>query len=326
MIRSLFNPVIFLECRQCSGGKYCAYPNATTETGPCDAGYYCRLGSNQPKPESGHTGDAGPCPAGRYCPQNTTNPLLCPKGRFSNSTHLKTGTDCDLCTPGHYCGVDGLANVSGQCDPGFYCLHGSQVPNPSTVTVSGGPCPIGHYCLQGTAYPLGCKAGTYNNQTGQSSCQQCCTGYYCPENSTSCSNECPTGHYCPLGTKHLYEYPCPAGTYNSFTKKMQLADCAYCDAGKYCPTSGLTSSFADCAAGWYCRRGASSARPVDVGNLTCSGNATQNASTCFCPNSTTGGQCAPGSFCPKGSNEPSACSPGKCNGFIVMFVLLTQEI
>ena len=306
----------FLDCTQCSGGKYCAYPNATSESGPCDAGYFCRSGSNQPKPESGHTGDAGPCPAGKYCPQSTTNPLPCSKGRFSNNTHLKTASECDLCTPGHYCGEDGLANVSGQCDPGFYCLYGSSIPNPPVANSSGGPCPVGHYCLKGTSYPVGCKAGTYNNQTGQSQCQQCCSGYYCPENSTSCVNECPTGHYCPVGTRHLYEYPCPAGTYNAFAKKTDVSDCTYCDAGRYCPTAGLSASFADCAAGWYCRRGASSSRPIDIGNMTCAGNATQNASTCFCPNSTTGGQCAPGTFCPKGSSGPTQCSPGMYEHFL----------
>ena len=290
---------------------YCAYPNATTETGPCDPGYYCRSGSNQPKPESGHTGDAAPCPVGKYCPLNTTEPLLCQKGRYSNKTHLKLPTDCDLCTPGSYCGVDGLSDVSGKCDPGFYCLYGSEVANPSTVTPAGGPCPIGHYCLTGTSYPLGCKAGTYNNQTGQSACQSCCSGYYCPANSTSCLLECPSGRYCPTGTKHSNEYPCPAGTYNSYPRKMSVDDCTACDAGKYCPTTGLSASLAVCANGWYCRRGASSARPIDIGNLTCSGNTTLNASSCFCPNSTTGGQCPPGTFCPAGVSTPTPCTGGK---------------
>ncbi len=313
-----------IECQQCSGGMYCAYPNATRVTGPCEPGYYCRSGSNQAKPESGQTGDAGPCPVGRYCPLKTTEPLLCPKGRFSNKTHLKLATDCDLCLPGFYCGSDGLSNVTAPCNAGFYCLHGSKVANPSNVTSSGGPCPIGHYCLNGTAYPLGCKAGTYNNQTGQSACQSCCSGFYCPENSTSCALQCLPGRYCPTGTRYPDEYMCPSGTYNSFYKKMTVDDCTPCDAGKYCPTTGLTKPYADCASGWYCRRGAWSARPISIGNLTCSGNSTLNASTCFCPNSTTGGQCPPGTYCPGGSYEPEMCTAGKVG--VLIYVTSTVEV
>ena len=290
---------------------YCGYPNATKETGPCASGYYCRQGSNTDKPESSFTGDAGPCPPGRYCPQNTTEPLLCPQGTYSNRTHLQKAGDCNLCRPSYFCGSEGRTNVSGECHQGFYCLFGSKVPNPNTVTASGGPCPVGHYCPTATSYPLGCKEGTYNNQTGQSQCQPCCSGFYCPANSTSCIHSCPTGHYCPSSTRYPTQFACPRGTYNKYTGKQKVDDCNPCDAGKYCPTPGKDAPEGDCSAGWYCRRGAWSPKPTDFGSLTCGGNVTYNSSTCYCPNATSGDQCQPGEFCPAGSSQPTPCTAGR---------------
>lgn len=201
---------------------YCGYPNATTETGPCSAGYYCREGADTPTPEIGATGDAGPCPMGRYCPKQTGEPKPCPIGTYSNMTHLNDSKYCELCGYGHYCGQAGRADYSGNCAAGFYCLRGSKVPNPPNVTASGGPCPVGHYCPEGTSFPLGCNEGTYNDKTGQSMCTPCCSGYHCPSNSTSCILECPKGFYCPNGTKTAKQYPCPKGTYNNYTGMQSI--------------------------------------------------------------------------------------------------------
>ena len=293
--------LLFVACQQCTGGMYCPYYNATSPAGPCAPGYYCSYGSDNDKPEKTHKGDAGPCTPGHYCPTNTTTPLLCPRGRYGNLSHLTKAADCTLCEPGFYCGSDGLLNVSGLCDEGFFCLYGSDVKNPSITTLSGGPCPIGHFCPIGTSYPQPCQKGTYTNRTGQSKCEDCCSGYYCIENSTSCILECPEGYYCPKGTGEPFQYPCPAGTYNNSTRKSSINDCVSCDAGKYCPKSGLVNSFDDCEAGWYCRRGALSAKPSDLGNIT---------GSCFCSNQSTGGKCRPGEFCIKGSSEPAPCPPG----------------
>lgn len=135
---------------------------------------------------------------------------------------LKNENECQNCTEGHYCGELGRRNVSGLCDPGFYCLRGSKIPNPPNVTESGGPCPVGHYCPQGTSYPLGCEAGTYNDRTGQFKCLQCCAGFYCPSNSTSCLLECPKGYYCPSGTQAQFDNPCPKGYFNNATGQQNI--------------------------------------------------------------------------------------------------------
>lgn len=210
-------------CRPCDSGKFCAHENATTVSGVCRAGYFCRHSAESATPSA--SAHSGPCPEGHYCPAGTGEPEKCPRGTFSNVQLLENANECQRCTEGHYCGELGLRNVSGPCDPGFFCLKGSNIPNPSNVTATGGPCPIGHFCPAGTSYPLGCRPGTYNDRTGQSNCTACCAGYYCPSNSTSCVLECPEGHYCPIGTEAAFDNPCPKGYYNNKTRRQSLRYC-----------------------------------------------------------------------------------------------------
>lgn len=85
--------------------------------------------------------------------------------------------------------------------------------------------------------------------------------------------------------------------------KQKKDDCIPCDPGHYCGTSGLSAATGECDAGWYCVRGAWSAKPADLANYT--------SISCVCPVNSTGGQCQPGFYCPKGSVEPLACLPGE---------------
>ena len=294
---------------------YCSKFNLTEPDGHCAAGFYCQSGSDTPTPQlSNHTGIGGPCPHGSYCPYNTSHPKPCPPGRYGNGTHKKKAEDCRLCEPGYYCDKEGLTDVGGECAKGFFCLNGSQYEKPPQQTDTGGPCTLGHYCENGTSLPLECDAGTYNNQTGQSACKPCCEGFYCDKGSITCTEECPVGHYCPQGTASLTQYPCPPGTFNNVSGRSDPSDCRPCLAGQYCPRSGASRPHGDCDAGWWCRGGASSPQPVDLGNSTDDGQ-------CICSNITTGGKCEAGTFCPSGSTKPTPCSPGTC-----IFLLLRQFV
>lgn len=82
-----------------------------------------------------------------------------------------------------------------------------------------------------------------------------------------------------------------------------------CVAGSYCGSAGLAEPTDLCDEGWYCIRGAVSARPYDVGsvdytNLNVSAN-------CYCGVEETGGMCSPGEYCPRGSSRPQNCDAGK---------------
>ena len=201
---------------------FCGSPNASSVSGPCNPGYFCTEGSDVPNPESTASGNAGPCPVGSYCPRNTTSPLPCPIGTYSNKTRLKLSSDCEDCWFGYYCGKPGLTSFSDVCDPGFYCLHGAKAKNPDGSDDTGGPCPKGNYCPAGTSYPKGCEPGTFNNQTGKSTCLPCCAGYYCDGNSSVCEKPCPQGHYCPDGTKYGVQFPCPRGYFSNKTHRADI--------------------------------------------------------------------------------------------------------
>lgn len=178
------------QCTECGGGEYCAYTNLTSTNGPCDAGFYCRSGSDSARPSAG---DAGPCPVGHYCESGTQEPTACPIGTFSNETLLEAAANCTLCSPGYYCDATGLTEPVGLCNEGFYCSGGSDSPSPPNTTPTGGPCPIGKYCLNGTTVPLDCPAGTYNDVKQMSVCTNCEEGYYCESGSTT-NTECPAGN------------------------------------------------------------------------------------------------------------------------------------
>lgn len=296
------------ECQTCGPGKYCKGVGVTGATAlNCDPGYYCVQGVNVPNPEPGtFNGVGGVCPHGYYCPAGTShyNNHPCPVGTFVNKTHQASQSDCDDCSLGHYCGSKGLAVPTGTCYAGFFCLTGSKTPTPDgSVPSEGAPCTPGHFCPNGTSTPIACRAGTYNPNHGEAECFSCPAGYYCLETSTTYNETvCPVGHYCPTGTSYPQQSPCPAGTFLDSTGGQSESDCIPCTPGKYCPISGLENPVGDCSAGWYCRRGSWSDKPVDLGNTTNEG--------CYCSNVSIGGKCMPGFYCPGGSSEPISCDLG----------------
>lgn len=60
-----------------------------------------------------------------------------------------------MCPAGQFCGSEGLVMPSGSCAPGFLCLVGATVPNP-TDNRTGSLCPPGIFCQQGL------RAGKWN--------------------------------------------------------------------------------------------------------------------------------------------------------------------
>jgi len=121
---------------------------------------------------------------------------------------------------------------------------------------------VGYFCSgTGNVAPTSCPAGTYQDQTGQTSCKTCVTGGYCPgggsaplacpagtyqdqTGQTSCKT-CTTGHYCS-GTGNTAPTSCPAGTYQDQTGQTS---CKTCTTGHYCPGGGTTA--VTCQAGTY---------------------------------------------------------------------------
>ena len=165
-----------------------------------------------------------------------------------------------------------LLCITGDCSAGFWCILGAATATPTDM-VTGMACPEGRYCPDGVALPEPCPTGTWSNNTGLRTAQEClpcpggfyCNGtgltepsafcaasYYCARNASTSKPDdggitgapCTRAHYCPEGTAD--PIPCPDGTYMTDT---HAAECWNCTAGHYC-VSGDTPEA--CPPGYYC--------------------------------------------------------------------------
>lgn len=57
---------------------------------------------------------------------------------------------------GMYCGSEGLADVTGPCDPGYYCPAGQVSATPANFS-----CQPGYFCVGGKSAPESCPSGSY---------------------------------------------------------------------------------------------------------------------------------------------------------------------
>lgn len=197
---------------------------------------------------------------------------------------LRNITNCQTCTPGWYCGGDGLHTPTGQCRQGYYCISGAKNDTQHQ-------CPPGYYCPTGSTDKRPCPSGTYQNEWAKWTCKACPAGFYCNATYGPVSHfgsyECPQGNYCPVNTTYSTEFPCGLGTFLNRTRGQSRADCIPC-TGKYvCDNTGLAYPVKLCSSGYYCRLGVNSTTPragVD------------------------GDQCPRGRYCPQG--ETLKCRRG----------------
>ena len=82
-----------------------------------------------------------------------------------------------------------------ECDPGYYCPGGDDVPNPVET-----PCPIGLHCPVGTGTPVPCEPGYFTNFTQAAECVICPPGYYCVPEEVVAGNI--SSYYLPV--KRIY--------------------------------------------------------------------------------------------------------------------------
>jgi hypothetical protein len=57
---------------------------------------------------------------------------------------------------GKYCGSEGLPDVTGPCDPGYYCPAGQVSATPANYS-----CQPGYFCVGGKSAPEPCPSGSY---------------------------------------------------------------------------------------------------------------------------------------------------------------------
>ena len=89
-------------------------------------------------------------------PPGILSAVPCPRGTLRNQTGAAAEGDCFPCTPGYYCAQEGAIEVSGECDPRYYC---PDFANVTSAQPSGFECPAGFFCIQKTATPQACLPG-----------------------------------------------------------------------------------------------------------------------------------------------------------------------
>ena len=348
--------VSMMDCQMCLPGYYCPEEGMAEPAGPCDAGWYCTLGSWSARPVSlgNDTGSecfcpnitmGGMCVAGEYCPTGASTPLPC--------------------DPGKYCLTDQLPAPSGDCLAGYYCNGSAILPNPVNETY-GDVCPLGHYCPTGSSYPIACDPGYYSdryNNQNESNCVACtagmyCSGYgrdlpngycdvgwYCPEGMTvpqPPGYQCLAGHQCPLGSP--VQTPCESGFYQPLPER---GECLDCPAGYYCdrneaiaeeqsgvgePSHGVVNP-KDCPMGFYCPNCTETPRqfPCPVGTFSNVTHLESEAECRLCPEGNycdgqnltePAGLCIGGYYCVLGASSPTpslSAEGGPCpQGFYCM--------
>lgn len=146
------------DCSRTLRGYY-TIAGASTPTGLCEPGYYCPEGSTGPRevpcPVSTYNpyygrwsdDDCSLCVSGGYCEEGSAFPSVCPRGyfciagvssfspcpdgTFGNASGLRREEDCSSCSPGYFCDGTGLPRPRGLCDPGYYCIEGSNTSSPN---------------------------------------------------------------------------------------------------------------------------------------------------------------------------------------------------
>ncbi|KAK3560704.1 hypothetical protein QTP86_014744, partial [Hemibagrus guttatus] len=299
-------------CLPCPAGFACSSRGLSAPSHVCHAGYYCPQGQNTSQPAQYL------CSPGHMCPPGSATQISCDPGSYQS---LYTQAECLLCQPGFFC--------PGSIDPETGIMTGTTTPV---------PCPVGHYCPAGTksGHEFLCPVGTYINELGISSVEQCVpcpSGKYCGFSGLSrptgdCSpgyiciqgasqsqppgdatgGICPTGFYCPAGTSHMHS--CPPGTFSSLKGAASILECQPCPPGQYCADYGLSSPSGPCNPGYYCSLRSVSPTPHhnrSHENKVHESNTEEERSDL---DQITGNVCPQGHYCPIGSVQPLKCPPG----------------
>lgn len=128
--------------------------------------------------------------------------------------------------------------------------------------------------------------GSLHTWTGNCSAgYHCISGSWTPAPTDGISGRvCPEGTYCPEGIPTPVK--CPAGTFNNFTGLKTEGECTRCAPGMYCLNDGLVYPTGLCDERYFCELGAIYAKPLDT---------------------STGGNCSVGHYCPVGTKLPLPC-------------------
>ena len=251
--------------RPCPAGKYQNEPEKAT-CKLCRAGRYC-------KPES--INDETRCPEGYYCPEKTGYYQLtpCPPGTYASTSQGENEKHCLPCPDGKYCKGYGNKEISGECEPGYYCLKGKATSSRPTIIGEGDKCTAGYYCKGGSGAAIKCPAPFVCNQEILKDPPEliCNDGFFCGDGlaytnpvglKDSGSGLCKPGSWCVKGK----EEKCGVGSYlpsrgaGVMKALHSVEECLVCPYGFYCPTPGLAKPKKPDDPGYFYRSGEKEAK------------------------------------------------------------------
>ena len=233
-----------VECSTCGTGTVsvaAAYPDMFTCTA-CAPGSVAQAGDNQ----------CAQCAPGLYqASSGQATCDACSVGRWSSSVGSSQPTTCTNCSPGRYSSAEGASDQSAcnACAPGK--SNNVTGANSSDACTD---CSHGRSSLSGMQSCDRCRAGFYQDATGQAACLPCVPGKYQDERNSSACKLCAANHFanetemtkchvCAIGT--VARSPgaaacqaCIAGTYG--------ASCSKCPPGRY--RTGDDSDVTQCRA------------------------------------------------------------------------------
>lgn len=223
----------------------------------CPAGFYCNVSTPMLCPPGTYapTGSVSciTCPAGSFCLDPASAPVTCPDGTVSAPGAIS----CDPCDPGKVCTSKVKTCIQNNClIPQTDCPVGQFSSSGSTTCTE---CPAGFACPAKKGFsPIACTPGTYS-AAGATSCTVCPAGSYC-YNSSATPVACSPGTYSSAGAAECTI--CPAGHFcQDPTQVPQI-----CPNGRYSLQGESSPTCQQCAEGFYCLPGATSATP---GNGVC---------------------------------------------------------
>ena len=289
-------------CNACVGGAFCAGLGQTTETGVCDAGYWCSFGVNTPRPEDLRDIDdpqlmlGNRCDVGHSC--TTVLESECPLGTYQPDYRK---SDCLPCPAGYNCDELGISDLTDHlCPDGSYCIEGTG------DTIAPEPCPIGTYSIS-------------EGLEKREDCIDCPAGKFCDIDG-NVVGDCQAGFYCSGGSST--DTPCQAGMTCDGTNSapndpdFQIETCwDNPDVDATAEVGGI------CIPGYYCPAGAARPNPCEPGKFCSSYNLGANDNDSdgecqegfYCPAGSTQSDqiiCPRGHYCPGSSPRPAPCPPG----------------
>lgn len=274
-------------CIQAAVGHYVSTSGSPTET-ECAAGTYADLQGMS------HCNAA---PAGFFVPTTgAAAAMACPVGTFSDTPGATSCTTATVCGAGQYVTAaatstsDTVCAAVTVCQPGSY-VSGYNGPNPvcalapagtfTNTTNASAPtdCPVGTYqpntgstsCLQspagsfvptpGAAAATACAAGTYQDLQAQMSCKSAQPGTYVATSGAVSATMCAVGTYQSLAG----QTSCTNAAPGNFVNQVGAAQMTACPLGFYQPSAGSSSCLQSPAGSYVSTTGAVAATQCAAG-------------------------------------------------------------